>query len=163
MSDPHNQNRPIANKTLVADFLQKGGSVQELYNISARDSEVMFAAASRYLSQNQWNTAADCFLFLTFLNPYQTRNWMGLGESHRMAGDWDKAIDVYTIAISNEDDDPRPHFHLANCYLAKNMGNEALSSLETTLETCKGKNKFASLTETCRDLIDTIQNRLKKD
>ncbi len=143
-------------------FLHKGGTVQQIYGISDADLTAMFAAAGRYLTQKRYKEAADCFVFLTFLNPYHADFWMGLGQCYRLSKDYEKAIETYTMASVYDYDDPRPHFHCADCYLALEEGQKALDRIVLTLDRCRGKKEFASLQEVCYELVDDINSRLKK-
>ena len=144
-------------------FLQEGGTVQEIYGMEDGDVEVMFIAAARYLKLEKLQEAADCFLFLTFLNPYLSKFWMGLGESYRLSKDYDKAIQTYTMASIYDYDDPRPHFHAAHCYLAKEAVKPAFEHMVVCLERCRGQSQFASLQEVCYELLDDLGEKIKQE
>ena len=145
----------------LLDFLQQGGTVQELYGMEDSDVDVMFVSASRYLQQEQFEEAADAFLFLTLLNPYQGKFWMGLGESHRLQKEFDLALQNYKMAAVYDSKNPKPYFHQANCYIANDKPEKALEKLELCLEHCQGKSAFKSMQEVCYELVDDLKTRIE--
>ncbi len=144
------------------DYLQKGGTLQHVYNMSDADLEVMYLAATRYHRRQEYQAAADSFLFLTFLNPYPTKFWIGLGESLRLNGQHERAADAYRMASHYDPEDPRPYFHAASSLISLERYGEAMDRLLLCVNHAQGKEAYGSMREVAHELIDDITEKLKE-
>lgn len=144
----------------MVDYLQQGGTIQDIYGISDKDMEVMFFSATRYLQRHEFKEAADSFLFLTFLNPYISQYWMGLGEGLRQLKDYEKAIEAYLLSSMMNYEDPRPYFHSGSCFLALAKPQAALERFRLAVEYCHGKNEYGSLKEISLELVDDLTHKV---
>jgi type III secretion system low calcium response chaperone LcrH/SycD len=145
------------------DYLKKGGTLQKMYQMTDSDIEMMFVAASRYMGRQEYEDAADAYLFLTFLNPYRTDFWIGLGEASRLSEQLDRAIDAYQMASHYDAEDPRPYFHAGSCMIRKESYGEALHQMMLAVEHCQGKDEFGSMREVAHELIDDLKERMGDD
>lgn len=147
----------------MVDYLQQGGTIQDLYGISDQDMEVMFFAASRFLQRQSYKEASDSFLFLTFLNPYISKYWMGLGEGLRLFRDYEKAIEAYLLASIMDYEDPRPYFQSGSCFLALSNPQAALERFLLSVEHSRGKKEYSSLREISLELVDDLTHKVAEE
>lgn len=144
----------------LIDYLKKGGTIQDVYNMTDTDMEVMFLAASRYFHQQRYQEASDAFLFLTFLNPYVAKTWLALGEALKMCTEYARAVEAYTMASLNDCEDPRAYFHAAACLLQIGELQKAQDRLKLCALYAQEAPGFHSLVASSEELIDDIQHRL---
>lgn len=143
-------------------YLKGGGTIQDVYNMTETDMEVMFLAASRYFQIQKFEEAADSFLFLTFLNPYQSKFWLGLGEALKMNKEYERAVEAYTMASLNDCEDPRPYFHAAACLMQLDKLKKAHERLSLCVIYAQEIPGYHSLAETSEELMDDIKHRLEE-
>ncbi len=74
--------------------------------------------AYRLLKEERFDEAADCFLFLTAINPKDYLLWLGLGIAEHKLAHYEEAYDAYEMAAACELDAPLPYYYMAKCCFA---------------------------------------------
>lgn len=95
-----------------------------------------YAFAYRFYREGKYQEATDFFRFLTLIRPYEKRGWMGLGAAEQMSKNYHRALSAYAFLCVLDDQDPYPHFHAAECYLALNDVIEGLLALNAAGAAC---------------------------
>lgn len=125
--------------------LAKGRSAQQILEFSDETMAKFYGAAYKLFENRHHADAANAFLFLVTLNPYNHSYWLGLGMCTQLIGDFEAAIDAYEMAAVCELDNPIPYFYLAKCLFAMHERGSALEALDLALEYSDNKAEYAQL------------------
>lgn len=91
--------------------------------------EQLYTHAHTLYNAFQAEEATQAFGLLIAMDPFSPIFWMGLGASRQMNKEFEKALQAYALASLLDDQDPSPHYHAAQSYLALQNEQEALKAL----------------------------------
>lgn len=146
----------LKDKKLLKKELAEGKTAQEIMGFSDEVMAKFYAAAYRLFENRHHADAANAFLFLVTLNPYNHDYWLGLGMSTQLNGDYESAIDAYEMAAICQLDSPVPYFYLAKCLFAIHDRDSALQALDLAIEYSGENLQFEDLrsqAQAARDLL----------
>lgn len=146
----------LKNKKLLKKELEKGKTAQEIMGFSDVMMAKFYGAAYQLFEGKRYVDAANAFLFLVTLNPYNHDYWLGLGMATQLNGNFESAIDAYEMAAICEVDNPVPYFYLAKCLFAMHDRDSALQALDLALDYAEEKIEYAELSRqahAARDLL----------
>lgn len=151
----------IKNKAYLKREFAKGKNAQEILGFSDLTMAKFYGAAYKLFEHQKYKDAANAFLFLVTLNPFNPEYWMGLGMATQMSGDYESAIDAYELAAIYEIENPVPYFYLAKCLFAIHDRDSAMQALDLALEYANEKPEYEDLkqqAQKARELLikDTI-------
>lgn len=135
----------LKNKPLLKRWLAKGKTAQEILEFSESTMLKFYQSAYTLLQHNRHQDAANAFLFLVTLNPYQHDYWIGLGMASQLTQDYELAIDAYEMAAVCKIEDPTPYFYLAKCLFAIHDRSSALLAFDLAIEYAGTNEKFKDL------------------
>lgn len=135
----------ISDRDWVDKQLKKGKSGQELLGLSEETMNACYAIGCFLIEQEQFRQAADAFLFLSALNSYEYRYWLGLGASLQFYGDYEGAINAHEMAAMCRLDSPTPYFHLAKCLFEMHDKESAVQALDLAIEYSEGRSEYEEL------------------
>jgi len=121
----------------VPNLLLKSETLQRAFAVSDQEMESLYEEAYAFYEQNKFVQAADLFRWLVLLNPYVERSWMGLAACQQLLKLYENALKAYAIATLLDKNDPLPHFHAFECYVALNDHVEALKALDAAYQCAK--------------------------
>lgn len=125
----------LKNKKLLKKELAEGKTAQEIIGFSEEVMAKFYAAAYRLFEHKRFKDAANAFLFLATLNPYNSEYWIGLGMASQLIQEYEAAIDAYELAAMSNIENPVPYFYLAKCLFAIHDRESALQALDLAIET----------------------------
>lgn len=125
--------------------LAKGRTAQDILEFSNETMAKFYGAAYRLFEHRLYVDAANAFLFLVTLNPYNHDYWLGLGMATQLNGDFEAAIDAYEMAAISEIENPVPYFYLAKCLFAMHERDSALEALDLALEYSTDRAEYSQL------------------
>lgn len=149
----------LKNKELLKKELEEGKTAQEIIGFSDATMAKFYKAAYRLFEHRRFQDAANAFLFLATLNPYNHEYWLGLGMASQLSQDYESAIDAYELAAICDIESPIPYFYLAKCLFAIHDRESALQALDLAIETAGNSQEFAEL----RQQAETAKELLLKD
>lgn len=124
----------LKNKKLLKRELAKGKTAQEIIGFTNESMAKFYGAAYRLFEHKRYKDAANAFLFLATLNPYNHDYWLGLGMASQLSQDYEAAIDAYELAALSDIVSPVPYFYLAKCLFAIHDRDSALQALDLAIE-----------------------------
>jgi type III secretion system low calcium response chaperone LcrH/SycD len=127
--------KKLKNKKLLKKELSEGKTAQEIIEFSDATMAKFYGAAYQLFEHKRYKDAANAFLFLATLNPYNHEYWLGLGMATQMCQDYESAIDAYELAAISNLSSPVPYFYLAKCLFAIHDRESALQALDLAIET----------------------------
>lgn len=146
----------IKDKALLKKEIAAGKSAQDILGFDDGTMAKFYGAAYHLFENRHYADAANAFLFLVTLNPYNHDYWLGLGMATQMTGDFEAAVDSYEMAAICELDNPVPYFYLAKCLFAMHDRDSALQALDIAIEQSQDKDEYSDLkhqAEAARKLI----------
>lgn len=149
----------LKNKKLLKKQLAQGKTAQEILGFSDETMAKFYGAAYRLFEHRRYNDAANAFLFLATLNPYNHDYWVGMGMCSQLIKDYETAIDAYEMAAICRIDSPVPYFYLAKCLFALHDRDSALQALELAIEYSESHPEFTEL----KDQAEAAKELLLKD
>lgn len=135
----------LKNKRLLKKELAEGKSAQEIMGFSNETMSKFYRAAYQLFEHKRYPDAANAFLFLATLNPYNHDYWLGFGMSMQLCHDYEAAIDAYELAAIADIASPIPYFYLAKCLFAIHDRESALEALDLAIETADELDEYAEL------------------
>lgn len=135
----------LADTERLKKEIAAGKSAQEILEFSDEAMAKFYGAAYQLFQYKKYPDAANAFLFLVTLNPYNFDYWLGLGMATQMCNEFDAAIDAYEMAAICKVDSPVPYFYLAKCFFAIHDRDNALTSLDLALEYSEENEEYADL------------------
>lgn len=155
----------LKNKKLLKKQMAQGKTAQNILEFSDETMAKFYGAAYRLFEHGKYADAANAFLFLVTLNPYNHDYWVGMGMCSQLLKDYEMAIDAYEMAAICRIDSPVPYFYLAKCLFALHDRDSALQALDLAIEYAENHSEFDQLkqqAETAKDLLVKDKRNLQK-
>lgn len=137
--------------------VKEGKTFQEVIGYSTNTMEKFYTIARVLFEKQEYDKAADAFVFLTTLNPYVHNYWLGLGMSEQLNGGYQGALLAYAMAILTNPENPAAHYQSANCYRAMNDIKNARLSFELAARCCGDHEEYASLKDQAESAIEALK------
>ena len=118
--------------------------------------EELYSEAFRLYEEDNYLESCTAFRWLVLLNPFRMKYWMGLAASLQLFKKYEKALHAYAISTLLECENPYPHFHAYECFVALNNKDEAKKALESAYEHTVGKDAHRDLQEQITQLRKTL-------
>jgi type III secretion system low calcium response chaperone LcrH/SycD len=116
-------------ENFVEQKLLTSGTLQESFGVEKSEMELLYFEAYQAYQKDLFQEALELFRWLTILNPFEKKYWLGLGASQQLKTSYEPALKAYAIAYLLDCYDPFPHFHAFECYLALKDYPEAEKAL----------------------------------
>lgn len=146
----------LKNMKLLKKELAEGRTAQEIMGFSDETMAKFYKAAYLLFEHKRYSDAANAFLFLATLNPYNHDYWLGLGMCTQMGHEYEAAIDAYELAALCDISSPVPYFYLAKCLFAIHDRESALQALDLAIETAGELVDYAELKEQAQKARDIL-------
>jgi type III secretion system low calcium response chaperone LcrH/SycD len=115
---------------VLIHYFENGGTWQDLLHYDENVLQTQYQKAYDLYHKADYKNAAAAFSYLTVLNPYNYNFWMGLGIAKQSDRLYEEAIVSYTAAEAMDPQHPLPHLHLAQCFYALHVRDEAVKHLQ---------------------------------
>lgn len=115
---------------IIRKQVSEGKTFQEILGYDQEAMDKFYEGAHQLYQKQDYQRAADAFVFLTTLNPYVHNYWLGLGMSEQLSHNFQGALLAYAMAILTDIENPTAHYHSGNCYLALNDRSSAAQSFD---------------------------------
>jgi type III secretion system low calcium response chaperone LcrH/SycD len=117
-------------KAIMTAVLE-GARPADAAGVSQKQLEALYALGHSLYMAGSYHDAATIFQGLCLYDYGDCRFWTGLGASLQGEGQYEKAIDVYSMAAMTTGlADPGPIYYAAQCYMKLNRVEEAIAALE---------------------------------
>jgi len=113
--------------------VKEGKTFQEILGYKQETMDKFYNTAHLLFQKQEYQKAADSFIFLTTLNPYVHNYWLGLGMSEQLNDSYQGALLAYAMAILTNVENPITHYQSGNCYRALNDNTNAIQSYEMAI------------------------------
>jgi type III secretion system low calcium response chaperone LcrH/SycD len=125
--------------------LAKSDTLQQAFAVTTYEMEEIYQEAYQLYDEDLYMEAADIFRWLVVFNPFVGKYWMGLAASLHVCGSYDKALHAYALSALLDSENPYPHYHAYECYLALNDKNEAEKALNLAYKRALVNNAYLDL------------------
>ncbi len=138
---------------LMLKSILEGGSIATAVNYSQESLEAAYALAYSNYSANNFDDAQTLFEFLVLADHMDPRFAMGLAGCFQAKEQYQKAIDLYQVAMAGSSlSDPSPIYYSAVCLMKLNQLDDAKEALDLCLM-FGDKEKYAPIHKQAKDLI----------
>lgn len=152
---PEDALEKLRDPEMIRRQVHEGKTFQEILGYTPEKMESFYESAYNLFKMQEYEKAADAFIFLTTLNPYVHNYWLGLGMSEQLNDSFQSGLLAYAMAILTDMQNPLPHYHSAKCYLGIDDKVSAIAALETALVLAKESDQH-------KDLIESINTALQR-
>lgn len=121
----------------LKESLSKNIPLQEVLFFTEETMHKFYTYAHLQYQKQEYELASEGFLFLTTLNPFVYRYWLGLGMSEELSQDYHGALLAYKMAARLEKQNPLVYYHIANCYRGLLDEKSSMMALKRSLEFCR--------------------------
>ena len=97
------------------------------------DLQALYSNAVSEYEAGNYEKAHDVFSHLSTAIPAQLEVWKGLAACHQVQKNYTQALMTWSIAALLDANDPAPHFHAAECFVAQGNFFEARKAVQIAL------------------------------
>ena len=133
--------------------------LQRKSSFSKQSLEGLYFFAYHFYINGKYKEAVTIFHLLTNSDPCNHKFCMGYAASLQLSGQYEKALDVYSMAIVVDSRNPYPHFYAAECYVALGNYKEALKACLTAKRYISNKKGYQSLEQKIQLMQDAWANK----
>jgi type III secretion system low calcium response chaperone LcrH/SycD len=142
----------------VAELMQNGGTLGDVYNYDERDYEALYALGHGMYSQGRYMDAVKAFGFLVVHNHLERRFINAYAASLQMIKRHEEAISYYSLASVMDMSDPAPTFHSCECLIALGRVTEGFEGLGMVVRQCT-QPEHAALKDRATALRELIEKQ----
>lgn len=102
------------------------------HDFNNEDVSLLYSLGFNLYQREDYFTSKQIFQRLVLSRPHEKKFWMALGACHQMTRQFEEALESWAMASFIENEDPLPHFHATECYLALESLDDAYLALEET-------------------------------
>ncbi len=148
----------IENEQMKA-FLDKGGVLHELLDVSADELESIYSVAYNLYQSNRLDDAEKLFQLLVTYNHYEIKYYLGLGGCRQGKEMYKEAADTYSMAVLFDVEDPRLPFHAGECHLALGDLESAESGFYAAAMRAGERAEYQALKAKAEGLLKLVQSK----
>lgn len=123
--------------------------------LSEDTREDLYTMGYHFYQHRKYGEAAGCFSLLVLAESKISKYWIGLAAAQQMSKKYDEAMTSYAFASQLDEQNPRPYFHLAECFFALQKSEEGLKALDRAEEMVEAKQEYEEL----RSRISVMRER----
>lgn len=142
---------------VIRKQVKEGKTFQEIIGYSKETMEKFYSIARSLFERQEYNKAADAFVFLTTLNPYVHNYWLGLGMSEQLNGGFQGALLAYAMAILTNPENPAAYYQSASCYRSLDDKKNAIMSFELAARCCGENEAYSDLKSQAEAAIEALK------
>lgn len=117
----------------LRDHLMSGGALGDWVGVGPVERAAADALARYFYQQDQFDLAAQMFLWLIAMEPFERTHLQGLGSVRMMQQRYAEAVDQFAAALALDIEDPYPSFLMAQCLLKMGLRDPARDALSICL------------------------------
>ncbi len=125
-----------ADEDIIADLrahLEAGGTLGEWSEVGPSELAAAHALAHYFYGLDQYDTAAQLFLWLIAMAPHDRQYQLGIAAVRKMQGRYVEAVDYYIAALALDVEDASAAFYLAECLLHLGLRDQARDMFEMSI------------------------------
>ncbi|CAK9888327.1 MULTISPECIES: SycD/LcrH family type III secretion system chaperone [Pseudomonas] len=140
----------------IADAVMSGATLREIHGLSDTRMDDLYAFAYRFYEQGRLDDAGKLFHFLCIYDFHNSQYWTGLAAVHQLKQDYAKAIDLYSVALVQNEKDCRPMLFVGQCQLAQGKPGKARRCFDYIRRYSSDKQLHAQATA-CLQALDQLR------
>ncbi|MDR1578568.1 MAG: SycD/LcrH family type III secretion system chaperone [Deltaproteobacteria bacterium] len=146
----------------VMECVAKGVTPAEVAGVGQDRLEALYALGHRLYTTGEYQDAETVFKSLCIYDYHDDRFWMGLGATFQAQKNYQRAIDVYSMAgMTTGLNDPTPFYYAALCFLKlgdKQSADVSLSAIKAIGQS--DNSKHADIKAKAASLRSLLQDQL---
>lgn len=139
----------------VPNILLKSATYQQAFGVSNYEMEEIYVEAYNYYQDERYQDSLLQFRWLVILNPYSAKYWMGLAANQHLMQHYTQALHSYAMAALLDCENPYPHYHAFECYLALQNKEDAEKALLLAHQRTQNREQWESLKKEFEELLNT--------
>lgn len=143
----------------ILDFIKKGGTFQEVKGLDEATMETTYAVAYNLYNSKKYEDAEKVFMFLSLMNHYEKKYFLGLGACRQVLKKNKEAIEAYIYASLLDLEDPMPPFYAASCHMAMGDKEAAIKAYDAAADLAGGKEQFRDIEQQSRNMMELLEKR----
>lgn len=140
------------------DLLSQGGSLGTVFGYTDDEYEALYALGHNHYEQQRYLDAAKCFCFLVAHKSFEPRYMAAFASCMQMLGQYQEAIQYYSLVSVLDLEDPLPTFHTAECFIALEMPELAREALALVVAQCLQPH-LQELSQRAQALLDLLEGQ----
>ncbi|WP_260863166.1 SycD/LcrH family type III secretion system chaperone [Citrobacter sp. Marseille-Q6884] len=119
---------------LLTEFMKTGASKKQLYALPENLMEGFYTCAYDYYTQGKLDLAEQFFKFLFMYDLYNADYAFGLASVYQLKKQYQRALDIYSVAFALSKDDYRAMFEAGQCNMQLRYIGRAKKCFELVIE-----------------------------
>lgn len=149
-------------KQIMEVALKKGIMPKQALQISDDTMEAIYTQAYTLYNQAKYRDSSFIFRLLMLLDFTTPKYVLGLAAcAHRMQ-DYTNAANLYFLCAALDPDNPLPHFHATDCYIALNALATASYSLQLAIEVAGQQPQYESIKERATLMKEALDKQIEE-
>lgn len=142
---------------LLMEFMKTGASRKQIYALPENLMEGFYTCAYNYYAEGKLDLAEQFFKFLFMYDLYNADYAFGLGAVYQLKKQYQRALDIYTVAFALSKDDYRAMFEAGQCNMQLRYIGRAKKCFELVVEHEKDM-QLIDKAKKYLESIDSIKN-----
>ncbi len=144
-------------ENLDFNSIEQGKPLKDTFNITDEMMDEFIDICENLIDEKKFEDAAAAYLFLSMLDPLYSDFYVGRARALQELERYDEALELYSMAMLYDADDPFPHLYSAQCYLSKNDYKWAKHCTAVALMLIEDDQKYNELKEKAQILLESIK------
>jgi type III secretion system low calcium response chaperone LcrH/SycD len=147
--------------TMMYEAIKKGIVPKKMLNLEDETLEGIYTQAYLFYNQGKYRDAAYLFCILMMLDPNQPKFMLGSGACLHRLEKYEKAAQIYILCSTQDQANPLPHFHAADCYIKLKALPLAEMCLKNAIQCCGDKKEYALIKERAQLMLEAAGEELE--
>jgi len=117
----------------LRDHLNRGGTLGDWIGAGPAERAAADALARYFYQRDEYDLAAQMYLWLVAMEPFERTYLQGLGSVRMMQQRYPEAVDQFAAALALDIEDPHPAFLMAQCLIKMGLRDPARDALSICL------------------------------
>lgn len=133
-------------------------TIRDLQGLGDKEMESVYAMAYNFYRAGNYADAEKIFHYLCLIDHLTLKYWLGLGATQQVQKNYSGAVKAYAYASMLDIHDPRPQIHAAECWLAMQDKENAVSALTALMEFCPDTPEKKRFRDRAQALLKLVEN-----
>jgi type III secretion system low calcium response chaperone LcrH/SycD len=141
----------------VLEFIGKGGTFQDMKGIDDQVMDTTYSVAYNLYNNKKFEDAEKVFMFLSLMNHYEKKYFMGMGACRQVLKKHREAIESYVFASLLDLEDPRPPFYAAACHIAMGDKEAAMQAYDAAADLAAKDTSLGDIESHARNMLELMK------
>lgn len=141
----------------IEDVVLHGKPIWQVCGWNPEQIEGLYSIGYHYFESGAYEEALKVFKPLVLLDSADSRNWLALGATRQMLGQYESAIESFAPAAVLEPENPKPFFNALECHVALKNYDKAKEAAHYIIAIASDKREHAALIARVKVILGALE------